>query len=88
MFDSVLYLTCQIWHHRLHKQKIQHAEFVPSAPHLFLTASNDRTIRVWDLRYVKETIPTPVIAYETPAAANSGNVYLNDTIITAYKFTI
>ena len=70
MFHSVH--TMQVWNHRLHKQKIQHSEFVPSAPHLLLTASNDRTIRLWDLRQVKESCPTPVITYDTPATANSG----------------
>ena len=64
--------TVQVWNHRLHKQKIQHSEFVPSTPHLLLTASNDRTIRLWDLRQVKESCPTPVITYDTPATANSG----------------
>ena len=73
IFVSLLpFVLYQVWSHRLHKQKIQHSEFVPSAPHLLLTASNDRTIHLWDLRQVKESKPIPLITYETPATANSG----------------
>ena len=72
LFSLFPFVLNQVWSHRLHKQKIQHSEFVPSAPHLLLTASNDRTIRLWDLRQVKESNPTPLITYETPATANSG----------------
>ncbi|XP_076445595.1 DNA damage-binding protein 2-like [Babylonia areolata] len=42
----------KLWTHRLHKQKVTHAEFSPREDWLFCTASVDHTVKVWDLRSV------------------------------------
>jgi DNA damage-binding protein 2 len=57
--------------HRFHKKKIQHSAFVPNSDELFITASNDYTIKLWDVRMINDTKPTSLMTYNTPAASNS-----------------
>ena len=45
---------CQTWKLRLHKQKVTHAEFSPRDGHIVCTSSLDKTVKVWDLRKVKD----------------------------------
>lgn len=44
----------------LSEKKIGGFSLYPSEPHYFATASLDRTMRVWDLRKLSKTNPTPV----------------------------
>ncbi|XP_061102679.1 DNA damage-binding protein 2-like isoform X2 [Conger conger] len=43
-----------IWNHRLHKAKVTHAEFNPCCDWLLATASVDHTVKLWDLRSIKD----------------------------------
>ncbi|KAL8601688.1 hypothetical protein ACOMHN_033864 [Nucella lapillus] len=43
----------KVWTHRLHKQKVSHAEFSPREDWLLCTASTDAVVKVWDLRQIK-----------------------------------
>ena len=45
--------------HRLHKSKVQDIEFHPSSPNSFVTASNDKTIKLWDVRTFSSSSATP-----------------------------
>ncbi|KAK7093550.1 hypothetical protein V1264_007277 [Littorina saxatilis] len=42
----------KLWSHRLHKQKVTHAEFSPREDWLFCTASTDHMVKMWDIRKV------------------------------------
>ncbi|KAG5848913.1 DNA damage-binding protein 2 isoform X2 [Anguilla rostrata] len=43
-----------IWNHKLHKAKVTHAEFNPCCDWLLATASVDHTVKLWDLRSIKD----------------------------------
>ncbi|XP_071446235.1 DNA damage-binding protein 2-like [Hetaerina americana] len=45
----------EIWTSRLHKQKVTHTEFSPRENWLLATASLDRTVRMWDIRNMKNS---------------------------------
>ncbi|XP_037795820.1 DNA damage-binding protein 2-like [Penaeus monodon] len=40
----------KLWTNRLHQQKVTHIEFCPRMPWCFVTASVDRSLKVWDIR--------------------------------------
>lgn len=42
-----------LWVARLHKAKVQDIEFNPFDPHYFVTAGNDKVVRVWDIRFMQ-----------------------------------
>ncbi|CAL4136607.1 unnamed protein product, partial [Meganyctiphanes norvegica] len=42
-----------LWKEKLHNQKVTHIEFSPRAPWCIVTASVDRTVKVWDVRNMK-----------------------------------
>lgn len=42
-----------LWKEKLHNQKVTHIEFSPRAPWCIVTASTDRTVKVWDVRNMK-----------------------------------
>ncbi|KAJ8413115.1 hypothetical protein AAFF_G00106970 [Aldrovandia affinis] len=43
-----------IWNHKLHKSKVTHVEFNPRCDWLLATASVDHTVKLWDLRSIKD----------------------------------
>ncbi|XP_042889413.1 DNA damage-binding protein 2-like isoform X1 [Penaeus japonicus] len=43
----------KLWTNRLHPQKVTHIEFCPRMPWCFVTASIDRSLKVWDIRNLK-----------------------------------
>ncbi|KAK3891857.1 hypothetical protein Pcinc_004258 [Petrolisthes cinctipes] len=43
----------QVWKERLHKMKVTHIEFCPRMPWCLVTASVDRSLKVWDVRNMK-----------------------------------
>ncbi|XP_023721030.1 DNA damage-binding protein 2-like [Cryptotermes secundus] len=43
----------KMWEGRLHKNKITHAEYHPRETWLLTTASIDRTVKMWDMRFLK-----------------------------------
>ncbi|KAJ8247703.1 hypothetical protein GJAV_G00249340 [Gymnothorax javanicus] len=43
-----------IWNQKLHKAKVTHAEFNPLCDWLLATASVDHTVKLWDLRSIKD----------------------------------
>lgn len=47
-------LLFQIFSEKLHKGKVTHAEFNPRCDWLLATASVDRTVKLWDLRNMKD----------------------------------
>ncbi|CAL8356444.1 unnamed protein product [Lota lota] len=52
---SLLSLDGQkIFSHKLHKAKVTHAEFNPRCDWLMVTASVDHTVKLWDLRNMKD----------------------------------
>eukprot|EP00731_Ephydatia_muelleri_P028302 Em0019g1175a len=61
---------------RLHKDKIQHAEFCPTCEWLLVTSSNDRTVALWDVRAMGDggpTRPTPLATMVHDAPINSAH---------------
>ncbi|MGH0183862.1 UNVERIFIED_CONTAM: hypothetical protein FKN15_013151 [Acipenser sinensis] len=44
----------QIWNLRLHKKKVTHVEFNPRCDWLLATASVDQTVKIWDMRHIKD----------------------------------
>lgn len=44
----------QIFSDKLHKTKVSHAEFNPRCDWLLATASVDHTVKLWDLRNIKD----------------------------------
>ncbi|XP_053305455.1 DNA damage-binding protein 2 isoform X2 [Spea bombifrons] len=54
--NVVLLETCgkEIWKLRLHKKKVTHVEFNPRCDWLLATASVDQTVKLWDLRNIKD----------------------------------
>ncbi|XP_050402939.2 DNA damage-binding protein 2-like [Patella vulgata] len=57
--DNIGYIVClsekgqTIWSKKLHKQKVTHVEFSPRENWLFCSASVDHTVRLWDIRMIK-----------------------------------
>ncbi|GFN96482.1 DNA damage-binding protein 2 [Plakobranchus ocellatus] len=43
-----------IWQLRLHSKKVTHIELSPREPYLLCTASLDHTVRLWDIRMLKQ----------------------------------
>jgi len=43
-----------LWRQRLHDRKVTHIEFSPRAPWCLVTASVDRSVKVWDVRNMKD----------------------------------
>ncbi|XP_063594674.1 DNA damage-binding protein 2-like isoform X2 [Penaeus indicus] len=43
----------KLWTNRLHQQKVTHIEFCPRMQWCFVTASVDRSLKVWDIRNLK-----------------------------------
>ncbi|KAM5138445.1 DNA damage-binding protein 2 isoform 2-T2 [Mantella aurantiaca] len=54
--NVVLLETCgkEIFKMRLHKKKVTHVEFNPRCDWLLATASVDQTVKLWDLRNIKD----------------------------------
>lgn len=46
--------TVQIFSEKLHKSKVSHAEFNTRCDWLLATASIDHTVKLWDLRNIKD----------------------------------
>ncbi|XP_077178497.1 DNA damage-binding protein 2 [Paroedura picta] len=44
----------KIWSLKLHKRKVTHVEFNPRSDWLLATASVDQTVKIWDLRNIKD----------------------------------
>ncbi|KAK6472531.1 DNA damage-binding protein 2 isoform X1 [Huso huso] len=44
----------EIWNLRLHKKKVTHVEFNPRCDWLLATASVDQTVKIWDMRHIKD----------------------------------
>ncbi|XP_070561907.1 DNA damage-binding protein 2-like isoform X1 [Ptychodera flava] len=44
----------ELWKYRLHKQKVSHCEFNPQCDWLVVTSSVDKTVKLWDIRMVKD----------------------------------
>ncbi|OCT81934.1 hypothetical protein XELAEV_18024442mg [Xenopus laevis] len=72
--NVVLLETCgkEIWKLRLHKKKVTHVEFNPRCDWLLASASVDQTVKLWDLRNIKDKSSC---LYTLPHArgVNSGN---------------
>ncbi|GFR73060.1 DNA damage-binding protein 2 [Elysia marginata] len=49
-----------IWQLRLHSKKVTHVELSPREPHVFCTASLDHSVRIWDLRMLREVKGKPL----------------------------
>jgi len=43
----------QIWQEKLHKSKVSFIRFSPREPWLFVTASIDHTVKIWDIRMLR-----------------------------------
>lgn len=48
-----LFPLLQIWKMKLHKKKVTHVEFNSRCEWLLATASVDQTVKIWDLRNIK-----------------------------------
>ncbi|MFT7806921.1 DNA damage-binding protein 2 isoform X1 [Arapaima gigas] len=44
----------ELWNQKLHKAKVSHVEFNPCCDWLLATASVDHTVKLWDLRNIKD----------------------------------
>lgn len=63
---------CQIFSEKLHKAKVTHAEFNSRCDWLLATASVDHTVKLWDLRNIRDKTS---FLHDLPheKAVNSGN---------------
>ena len=43
-----------LWQRKLHKSKVSHIGFSPREPWMFVTASIDHTVKVWDIRKMQD----------------------------------
>ncbi|XP_059705343.1 DNA damage-binding protein 2 isoform X2 [Haemorhous mexicanus] len=70
---EVLAKTCFIkgvWKLKLHKKKVTHVEFNSRCEWMFATASVDQTVKIWDLRNIKnKTNFLHVLPHEKPVNA-------------------
>ncbi|MGH0183861.1 UNVERIFIED_CONTAM: hypothetical protein FKN15_013150 [Acipenser sinensis] len=52
--ECLCFKRMQIWNLRLHKKKVTHVEFNPRCDWLLATASVDQTVKIWDMRHIKD----------------------------------
>uniref|UniRef100_A0A3P9GZ83 DNA damage-binding protein 2 n=1 Tax=Oryzias latipes TaxID=8090 RepID=A0A3P9GZ83_ORYLA len=64
----------KIFSEKLHKGKVTHAEFNPRCDWLLATASVDRTVKLWDLRNMKDR---KSFLYEMPHERPVNSAYFN-----------
>ena len=71
-FIFILYFLQQIFSEKLHKAKVTHAELNLRCDWLLATASVDHTVKLWDLRNIKDKSS---FLHNMPhdKAVNSGN---------------
>lgn len=50
----MIFRLLQIWKLKLHKKKVTHVEFNSRCEWLLATASVDQTVKIWDLRNIKD----------------------------------
>eukprot|EP00095_Tigriopus_kingsejongensis_P012207 snap_masked-scaffold927_size80360-processed-gene-0.5 protein:Tk12207 transcript:snap_masked-scaffold927_size80360-processed-gene-0.5-mRNA-1 annotation:"dna damage-binding protein 2" len=43
-----------VWESRLHPKKVTNLQFSPREPHLFISTSVDSSVKVWDIRHLKD----------------------------------
>ncbi|XP_068115572.1 DNA damage-binding protein 2 [Hyperolius riggenbachi] len=74
--NVVLLETCgkEIFKSRLHKKKVTHVEFNPRCDWLLATASVDQTVKLWDLRNIKDKSSC---LYTMPHARGVNSAYFN-----------
>ncbi|KAG7467949.1 hypothetical protein MATL_G00137650 [Megalops atlanticus] len=65
-----------IWNHKLHKAKVTHTEFNPRCDWLLATASVDHTVKLWDLRNIKDKSS---FLHEMPHDKAVNSAYFNPT---------
>lgn len=53
-FIIICLYQCQIFSEKLHKAKVTHAEFNSRCDWLLATASVDHTVKLWDLRNIRD----------------------------------
>lgn len=68
-----------IWERRLHLKKVTHAELSPREPHILCTASLDHSVRVWDLRMMREVKNKPLPLDELSHGKGVNSAYFSLT---------
>ncbi|RUS80063.1 hypothetical protein EGW08_012180 [Elysia chlorotica] len=68
-----------IWQLRLHSAKVTHAELSPREPHILCTASLDHSVRVWDLRMIREVKGKPRPVEELLHKKGVNSAYFSQT---------
>ncbi|RXM28872.1 DNA damage-binding protein 2, partial [Acipenser ruthenus] len=66
----------EIWNLRLHKKKVTHVEFNPRCDWLLATASVDQTVKIWDMRHIKDKNS---FLHELPHNKPINSAYFNPT---------
>ena len=65
--------TKKIWDHELHDKKVQTVSCSPVSSHYMVTASLDRSVRLWDIRKIGKKKGKPVWTYHDSRSVNSAS---------------
>lgn len=74
---------CSFSSHKLHKNKITCIDHYPKQPNLVATCSTDSTVKIWDLRLVKEEKPIKMMLFEGPVEAGFFSKTNGGTFVTS-----
>lgn len=76
IFFYMIFCLLQIWKLKLHKKKVTHVEFNSRCEWMFATASVDQTVKIWDLRNIKnKTNFLHLLPHEKPV--NAGELMIS-----------
>lgn len=74
----MIFCLLQIWKLKLHKKKVTHVEFNSRCEWMFATASVDHTVKIWDLRNIKnKTNFLHLLPHEKPVNAGELRISLH-----------
>lgn len=74
----MIFCLLQIWRLKLHRKKVTHVEFNSRCEWMFATASVDQTVKIWDLRNIKnKTNFLHLLPHEKPVNAGELRISLH-----------
>lgn len=86
-----LFPLLQIWTLKLHRKKVTHVEFNSRCEWLLATASVDQTVKIWDLRKIKNKMNfLHLLSHDKPVSAGELRISLHGCLqkVCSAKFFI